>query len=114
MAQPSNRPATAGIRLDPRPKYIAITMAAVQQAFAYRGTAFLNLVSHLVWVAVLYYLWRTVFAARSEIAGFDWHQMRTYILVSYAINALLSFYSMMRLTAGIRTGEIATDLIRPI
>lgn len=102
------------MRLSPRSKYLSIMIAAVQRAIAYRGTTFLNLVSHLIEVAVLYYLWRTVFSGRADIAGFDWDQMRTYILVSYAVSSLLSFYSLMRMTQGIRTGEIATELIRPI
>jgi ABC-2 type transport system permease protein len=107
-------PATNAIRLHPRPKYLALTLASIQRAVAYRGTTFLNLLANLIWVAVLYYLWRTVFAGRATIGGFDWDEMRTYILVSYAVNALLSFYSMARMTSMIRTGEIATELIRPI
>jgi len=102
------------MRLAPRQKYLALTLTAFQRAITYRGTTFLNIISQLILVAVLYYLWQTVFAARAEIAGYSWQEMRTYIVISYAIGTLISFYSMARMTSGVRTGEIATDLIRPV
>jgi ABC-2 type transport system permease protein len=102
------------LRLAPRPKYRALALAAVQRAITYRGNLLLNLLSGLIWVAVLYYLWRAVYAAQAQLGGLDWRQMRTYILVGYAINALLTFTSLSRMMAVIRTGEIATELLRPI
>ncbi len=104
----------APMRLRPRPKYLALALTSVQRAVAYRGTTLLNLLSSLIWVAMLYYLWRTVFAEGARIEGFAWWEMRTYILVSYAVNALLSFYSLARMTNAIRTGEVAAELVRPV
>jgi ABC-2 type transport system permease protein len=40
--------------------------------------------------------------------------MRTYILVSYSVNALISFSSSSRMLSTIRTGEVATELLRPV
>ena len=102
------------LRLRPRPKYVALALTAVQRGVAYRGTTLLNLVASLVWVAVLYYLWRTVYAGAPSIEGYDWREMRTYILVAYAVNGLLGFYSAARMTNTIRTGEVATELTRPV
>jgi len=105
---------TLELRLAPRPKYRALALAAVQRAITYRGNLLLNLLSGLVWVAMLYYLWRAVYSTHAQLGGFDWRQMRTYVLISYAVNALLSFSSLSRILASIRTGEIATELLRPI
>ena len=63
---------TLELRLAPRPKYRALALAAVQPAIAYRGNLLLNLLSGLVWVAVLYYLWRTVYNTRPQLGSFDW------------------------------------------
>lgn len=102
------------IRLHPRPKYLALILTAVQRAIAYRGTTLLNIVANAVWVAVLFYLWRSVFAARAQIGDYSWSDMRTYILVAYAISTLLSFYSLAGMMNMIRTGDVATELLRPI
>ena len=102
------------MRLDPQPKYWSVFVTALQQALAYRGRTFMSLLANLIWVVMLYYLWQTVYAGENAIQGFTWTQMRSYILVSYAINMLLSFYSAGRMMATIRTGEIVQDLLRPI
>ena len=103
-----------GLRLHPRPKYLSLVLIALQRAIAYRGSLFISLFANLIWVAVLYYLWRTVFAGRSQLAGFGWDEMRTYIVVAYAVDSLITFYSVLRLVNYVRTGEIAVDLMRPI
>lgn len=107
-------PAAPSLRLEPRPKYLSLALAAAQRAIAYRGSTLLNLSANLVWAVALYYIWQTVFAANPKIGSFDWGRMRTYILVSYAVNQLLSFSSASRMMATIRTGEIANELIRPV
>jgi ABC-2 type transport system permease protein len=106
--------APAKIRLAPRQKYVSLALASVQRAIAYRMTTLNNLIAGLVWVFVLYYLWQSVFAANPRVGDFDWDRMRTYILVSYAVNALLSFYSEARIVNAIRYGDVALDLIRPL
>ncbi len=103
-----------GMRLDPRPKYASVFLTALQQAMAYRGRTFLTFLANLIWVVMLYYLWQTVYAGSDSIQGFSWTQMRSYILLSYAIGMLLSFGSAARMMTPIRTGEIAQDLLRPL
>lgn len=102
------------MRLRLRPRYAALALAAMQRAIAYRWTTLFNLAANLIWVTVLYYFWRTIFAANPQVGTFSWLEMRTYILVAYAINALLSFSTASRMMATIRTGEIVTELVRPL
>lgn len=111
-ANTANLPAI--MRLDPRPKYLSIFITALQQAVAYRARTFLTLLANLIWVVMVYYLWRTVYAGNTAIQGFTWTQMRSYILLSYAINMLLSFPSAGRMMARVRTGEVAQDLLLPV
>jgi ABC-2 type transport system permease protein len=102
------------LRLTPRPKYWSVAVMAMQQAIAYRARTAMTLLANLIWVVMSYYLWQTIYAGATSIQGFDWAQMRSYILLSYAVNMLLSFYSAGQMMAPIRTGEIAQDLLRPL
>ncbi len=79
------------MRLDPRPKYASMFVMALQQALAYRGRTFMTLLANLIWVVMLYYLWQTIYAGNGTIQGFSWTQMRSYILLSYAINCWSHF-----------------------
>ena len=104
----------AGRRLAPRPKYLSLMLMAVQALLAYRGTLALNIASNQIWVVVLFFLWQSVYAARPEVAGFDWSRMKSYLLLAFAVNALLSFYVEARLINTIRTGQVAVELLRPL
>lgn len=101
-------------RLDPRPKYLSLAIVASQRVLAQRRTLFLNLISNFIWVIVSYSLWQTVFTLRPQIDNFDWERMRSYVLVTYALNMLFaSSLSVYRLLFMIRSGDIANELIRP-
>lgn len=112
-----NRSANAvppDIRTAPRWPYLSLVLSAAQQAAAYRGRILLSTLGNGIWVVAVFYLWRTVYATGEPIAGFDWTAMRTYLVLSYAVNALLSFGSTARLYSLVRTGEIAQELLRPV
>ena len=105
---------TDSLRLSPRWKYLSLVQMSVQRTLAYRRTVLINLAASLVWLVASYYLWKAVFVSRTQIGDFDWDMMRTYILLAYAVNVLLSSsWSTFRVMSIIRTGEIATELIRP-
>jgi ABC-2 type transport system permease protein len=102
------------LRLHPRWPYLTLALTTLQRAVAYRVTFFFSLLSGLIWVIMLYYLWGAVYATREQVASLDWPLMRTYILVSYAVNSLLSWNSLSRMVSTVRTGEVATELLRPV
>lgn len=108
-----NKTQMPSIRLTPRPKYLSLTLTAIQRAITYRGTTLLNLLSNFIWAILVYSLWKAVFSSKGSIKGFSWDEMRTYIILAFAINALFSFQSLMRIMNTIRTGEVASELLRP-
>jgi ABC-2 type transport system permease protein len=102
-----------GLRLSPRPRYLSIAFTSLQQAVAYRASTIMTMLASLVWVMVLYHVWDSVYGGRNRLAGYTWTDMRTYILVAYSVNALLSFRAVGEMTWTIRSGRIATELTRP-
>jgi ABC-2 type transport system permease protein len=106
--------ALPAIRAVPRWPYLSLVLSAAQQALAYRGRIILSTLGNGIWVVAMFYLWRTVYVGGAEVAGFDWLAMRTYLVLSYAVNALLSFGSTARLYGLVRTGEVAQELLRPV
>lgn len=109
-----NIPDSLSMRLAPRQKYMSLMLTSIQRSIAYRGTVLLNLLAGLVWVTLVYYLWKAVFSTRGTLQGFSWDEMRTYIVLAYVVNTLLSFQSLMRVMNTIRTGEVASELLRPL
>ncbi|WP_419992407.1 ABC transporter permease [Streptomyces boninensis] len=106
--------AASGIRPAPRRPYAAVYLSALQEAMAYRRAVLVDLASNVVWATVLFYLWRSIFAGSAQIGGYTWDEMRTYVLVSYALGQILSFRVEMQMHKDVRTGQVALDLVRPL
>ncbi|MFD4256801.1 ABC transporter permease [Streptomyces sp. NPDC058534] len=97
-----------------RTPYAALYLTSLQQVMAHRRAALIDLAGNAVWAAVLYYLWRSVFADSPGIGGYSWEQMRTYVLLSYVLGQLVSFRAEMQMHRDIRSGQVAVDLVRPV
>nr|WP_276610823.1 ABC-2 family transporter protein [Kineococcus siccus] len=67
-----------------------------------------------VWVIIQYYLWRSVYAARPVVGGFDFETMRTYVVLAYGLNALVGWRIASEMMSSIRTGAVTLDVLRPI
>jgi ABC-2 type transport system permease protein len=104
----------AGLRLASRPKYLSLALVAIHRAITYRVPTILTFLSNFVWVVILLYLWQTVFAARPQVGTFDWQRMRTYILIAYVVNSLVTHYSESGIIYSIRSGQVVVDLLRPV
>ncbi|WNG39125.1 hypothetical protein F0U61_39770 [Archangium violaceum] len=110
----SDPAAQVALRQEPRPKYLALVLIGAQRTLAYPRTVLLSLLTNTVWLALSYHLWNAVFSGTSQMGGFDWTRMRTYLLLAQSANLLInassSVHRMLRL---IRTGDIAIELLRP-
>jgi ABC-2 type transport system permease protein len=105
---------TPARRPSPIRRYVSIARMALQQALAYRGTAIFTVLILFLWIAILFSFWSSAYAGRDEIAGFTHREMRTYILLAYAINALVGWRVGSGMMGRIRTGEIVIDMVRPL
>lgn len=105
---------TDRLRESPMPKYLSLAQTSLQQAIAYRVTTLINIGLNFIWVFILYYLWRAAFSERQMIEGFTWDDMRTYVVIAYALNALVGWRVGSDMMYTIRTGEILRDLTRPL
>lgn len=97
-----------------RKKYRSLMKIAIQDALAYRMSYLLNSLSKLVSMVTLFYIWRALFAGRAQLNGYTWAQMKTYLFVTFAVNALISWYSEGKISRKIMDGSVAMDLLKPV
>jgi ABC-2 type transport system permease protein len=95
-------------------KYLVLTGQSLQIALAYRVRFFLSLLSGLIQVLVLYYIWRVVYADQPSLNGFTLSSMVTYIFISYIVRNLYSFYTETNISRSIRDGSVALELLKPL
>jgi ABC-2 type transport system permease protein len=90
---------------------------AVRQRLEHRMEFAMTLVATLMYSALLYAVWRAVYAHQAH-PPLPWRQLAAYVLVGQAVN--LARWSpadrapVFAAARGIRTGAIAFDLVRPV
>jgi ABC-2 type transport system permease protein len=93
--------------------YLIVSRMAMERVFAYRARYFFSAAASLANLMLLYFMWEAIFHGRSTVYGYSWPQMRTYLFISYCINALMSFGVEIRMAASIRDGSIVGELTKP-
>jgi ABC-2 type transport system permease protein len=111
------RHATSGeprMRVEPRHKYVSLALCAMHEGIAYRRVLVAGVGAAVIGLIIQLSLWDTIFQSRSQVVGFDWPAMQTYILLSFAINALVSNINEERMFGDIASGNVVLDLIKPV
>lgn len=95
-------------------KYFRHAVLAVQETLAYRIAYAVNMLSTVVTYLVIFLIWVAVYADRGSVGGFDWAEMKSYLVISLFMSALVSGSSEYRISRAIRSGNIAVELMRPV
>lgn len=102
------------IRLNNARKYLILTEQSLQVAMAYRVRFFTAMITGLIQVLALYYIWRVVYSNQDDLNGYSWRAMVTYIFISYAVRNLYSFDTERQISDNIRDGSVTMELIKPL
>ncbi len=95
-------------------KYLILTEQSLQVAMTYRVRFFTTMVTGLIQVLALYYIWKVVYAGQKSLGGYTLSEMVTYIFISYAVRNLYTFNTERKISENIRDGSVIIDLIRPL
>lgn len=95
-------------------KYISLCRISMENAIAYRSSFIINISSSLFAALSLFYLWHAIFNGRTDMNGYSWNQMKTYLLITFITNTLLSWYSETAISKKILDGSVAMDLLKPL
>lgn len=95
-------------------KYRSIANRSLQNVLAYRISYVMTFLANFVNLLAIYFLWMGIYNGREYIGGYSWDQMKTYLLVTFLANSVLSWYSEMSISGKILDGSVAVDLLKPI
>jgi ABC-2 type transport system permease protein len=95
-------------------KYVTLAKLSMQSAVAYRGSFIISMLGSIFLIVSTFYLWKAIYSGRTDMSGFSWDEMKTYLFIAFIANSLMSFYSEGRIGGRIRSGEVATDLLKPL
>ncbi|MBX7269049.1 ABC-2 family transporter protein [Micromonospora sp. Llam7] len=93
--------------------YRSMARTALRSLLAYQASFLFGMLASAFAALSMLYLWRAVLAAGPR-HGFDWPQMKAYLLVAFVAGSLVSSYTDYRMANRIRQGDVAVDLVRPV
>ncbi|WP_150270421.1 ABC transporter permease [Paenibacillus tepidiphilus] len=94
--------------------YRSIANRSLQNVLAYRNSYVINFLAGTINLLAIYFLWKGIYSGRIEVGGYTWDQMKTYLLVTFLANSVLSWYSETAISGKILDGSVAVDLLKPI
>ena len=81
---------------------------------AYRLRYYTGIVTYFIYVTVYYFIWKAIYAHSSEIGGFDFSHILTYIAVGWIIRSFYFNNVDQDIANQVIEGKLAMDLIKPV
>jgi len=81
---------------------------------AYRLRYYTGIVTYFIYVTVYYFIWKAIYAHSSEIGGFDFSHILTYIAVGWIIRSFYFNNVDQDMANQVIEGKLAMDLIKPV
>jgi ABC-2 type transport system permease protein len=94
--------------------FFAHVGASVKQQLAYRFANWAGIFTNTFFLVFRAYALRACYHGRDEIGGLDARGVVAYVAVSQALLMVIPQWGRIGLAASVRTGQIATELCRPI
>lgn len=94
--------------------YITLANRSMQNSIAYRVSFLINMSASVFYILSIYFLWKAIYAHRTDLVGYSWNDMKAYLLISFLSSTILTWYSETRMSSRILDGSVAMDLLKPI
>ena len=97
-------------------KYLTLTKAGIMEALQFRLSTFVMAIGNILYLIVVYYLWKAIYASSgSEIVnGMTFSDTLIYLVLATALFNFMGLYTVWEIGQSIQSGNIVLDLLRPI
>jgi viologen exporter family transport system permease protein len=83
-------------------------------ALAYRLRYFTGIVTYFIYVSVYYFIWKAIYEHSTNIEGFDFSHLLTYVAVGWIIRSFYYNNIDQEIAVQVMEGKLAMDLIKPV
>jgi len=94
-------------------RYLALVRASFMVGLTYRLHMIFTMITNLVYIIVIYYLWKSIYADSNSLNGMSFEQTFLYLALASSVFVLFKTFTDWRMSEDIVTGAIRSDLIRP-
>lgn len=94
-------------------KYWYILRAGFMSILAYRANVFLNTVSNGIYILMIYFLWKSIYAEANILNGLRFEQAFIYLAFASTIFNVFKTWTEWTISSQIISGNILKDITRP-
>lgn len=97
-------------------KYLAFIRAGLIEAIQFRVSAFVIFVGNIVYLIILYFLWKAIYAssATDVVNGMTFCDTLIYLVLATALFNFMEMYAVWEIGRNIQSGKIVLDLLKPL
>ncbi len=97
-------------------KYKTLTRAGIMEALTFRASYVISVLGNLVYLVVIYYLWKAIYASSNvdAVNGMTFSDTMIYLVLAAALGNFLETYLVWDIGYDIQTGRIVLNIIKPM
>ncbi len=97
-------------------KYLTLTPAGIIEALQFRLSALVIVAGNLLYLIVVYFLWKAIYASAGTdvVNGMTFSDTLIYLVLATALFNFMEMYIVWEMGRGIQSGKIALDLLKPM
>ncbi len=97
-------------------KYFALTRAGILESFQYRMSMLVMVAGNLMYLTVVYFLWKAIYASSGaeSVSGMTFSDTLIYLVLATALFNFMEMYTVWEIGRNIQSGKIVLDLLKPI
>ncbi len=97
-------------------KYISLTRAGIIEALQFRLSTVVMVVGNLLYLIVVYFLWKAIYASSGTdvVNGMTFYDTLIYLVLATALFNFMEMYTVWEIGRSIQSGKIVLDLLKPM
>lgn len=97
-------------------KLTSLTRAGIVEAFQFRLGTITTLFGNLIYLALVYFLWKSIYASSGTdtVNGMTFYDTMIYLILATAIFNFLEMFIVWDMSRAIQSGEIIMHLLKPM
>ena len=97
-------------------KYLTFTRAGIIESLQFRLATFVMVVGNLLYLIVIYYLWKAIYASSGTdvVNGMTFTDTLIYLVLATALFGFMEMYTVWEIGRNIQSGKIVLDLLKPM
>ncbi|MBR3532775.1 MAG: hypothetical protein IKN80_02645 [Clostridiales bacterium] len=101
--------------MNPR-KVFALTRAGIMESLHYRLGTFVTLFANLIYLVLVYYLWKAIYASSGVevVNGMTFTDTMIYLILATSLFNFLEMFVVWDMSRSIQSGKIILDLLKPL